>query len=735
VSLTRVRSAAARAASTHLPAFGLFVLITVIMTWPYTRQIQTSLYNWTDALLNTWTLAWGVHALLTNPLNLYNANIFYPYSNSLAYSESLLPETVVAMPIILATDMPAFAHNLLALSSFVLAAFGMYLLVFDLTRSRPAGLVAGMIYTFTSYKLMHFAHLQLLSSQWMPFALLYLRRTLADSPSLNKRTFKLSTVGLFSDLGALFDKERVRAALLFAIFFSLQALSSFYYAFFVAIAAALYVAYVLVLQVSTDVGGSALSSFDPSRMRGGGGEGHQPAMRQSLRVLNRASRDWASARVVPTMTALGLIAVITVPLSLPYFAVQRELGLERGTQDVEYYAATVRTYFSVPDGNWLYGRWLAPKARMTGSGERDFVGFVAIALALVGLVGRPRHVSEKWFYVLLAVVGVILSFGARNQILSFPKWPILTLPFYLPFRYLFEWVPGFRAMRGPDRFAYLAVLGLAVLAGYGARTLIARIRATRPTWSYAAPLTALVLVALIGLENIAIPIRVTNPATLARPLPDATRYLAGSDPNAVVLEIPMVFDNESLAWPQYYSIFHWRSLVNGFSGFFPPGYDALVGITRAFPSEISLAVLDEIGVRTVVVHNDLLTPAQRAGVRTRLAGFESRLTRVFSFASDDIYELNGDGSAWAAALAQSIPEGTRVWLDNSQGEKREFFELAAPFLQGRELYGDASAAYRPLTPLDPQRPVDFVVTNANGDPPDGFPRRVWTNDFMTVYAR
>jgi hypothetical protein len=89
-------------------------------------------------------------------------------------------------------------------------------------------------------------------------------------------------------------------------------------------------------------------------------------------------------------------------------------------------------------------------------------GFVAIALALLGLVGRPRRETEKWFYLLLAVVGVILSFGARNQILSFPKWPILSLPFYLPFRYLFEWVPGFRAMRGPDRFAYLAVLGLAV---------------------------------------------------------------------------------------------------------------------------------------------------------------------------------------------------------------------------------------------------------------------------------
>lgn len=672
---SRVGRIVTRTASTHLGALGLFILITVIMTWPYTRQIQTSLYNWSDALLNTWTMAWGTHALLTDPLNLYNANIFYPYANTLAYSESLLPQTLVAMPIILATDMPAFAHNLLALSSFVLAAFGMYLLVFDLTGSPLAGLVAGMIYTFTSYKLMHFPHLQLLSSQWMPFALLYLRKTCAQ-PS------------------------RWTHAFLFAIFFSLQALSSFYYAFFAAIASALYVAYIL-----------------------------------ALRVRARTAKAWVSVRAAPIMMTLGLIAVINLPLSLPYFAVQRDLGLERGMQDVEYYAATVRTYFSVPDGNWLYSKWLAPKARMTGSGERDFVGFVAIALAFVGLVGRPFRDSEKWFYLLLGIVGVVLSFGARNQIFSFPRWPTLTLPFYLPFRYLFEWVPGFKAMRGPDRFAYLAVLGLAVIAGYSTRTFMQRIRAWRPDRAFVAPAAALVLLMLIGLENIAVPVRLTNPATLARPLPDATRFIAGSDPNAVVLELPMFLDKESLAWPQYYSIFHWRPLVNGFSGFFPPGYEAFAAITGEFPGKASLAVLDEIGVRTVVVHNDLLTPPERAGIQTRLAALDSRITLLGHFGTDDVYQLSGDGRGWAVDLAQSIPDGARVWLDNSQESAREFFELAAAFLPGRELYGEASAAYRPLAAPDSLHPVDFAITNANGDPPDGFPRRVWANEYLTVYGR
>ena len=51
----------------HLPALVLFILVTLVMTWPYPAQIQTSLYNWSDSLLNSWTLGWGTHALLTDP--------------------------------------------------------------------------------------------------------------------------------------------------------------------------------------------------------------------------------------------------------------------------------------------------------------------------------------------------------------------------------------------------------------------------------------------------------------------------------------------------------------------------------------------------------------------------------------------------------------------------------------------------------------------------------------------
>jgi hypothetical protein len=41
----------------------------------------------------------------------------------------------------------------------------------------------------------------------------------------------------------------------------------------------------------------------------------------------------------------------------------------------------------------------------------------------------------------------------------------------------------------------------------------------------------------------------------------------------------------------YYSTFHWQSLLNGYSGFFPPSYGQLMNAMRAFPDDESMHAL------------------------------------------------------------------------------------------------------------------------------------------------
>lgn len=62
-----------------------------------------------------------------------------------------------------------FAYNLLLFLSFPLSALAMYLLALEVTKSKYASFVSGLIYSFSLYHLWHgFSHLDLSQTQWLP---------------------------------------------------------------------------------------------------------------------------------------------------------------------------------------------------------------------------------------------------------------------------------------------------------------------------------------------------------------------------------------------------------------------------------------------------------------------------------------------------------------------------------------------------------------------------------------
>ena len=52
----------------------------------------------------------------------------------------------------------------------------------------------------------------------------------------------------------------------------------------------------------------------------------------------------------------------------------------------------------------------------------------------------------------------------------------------------------------------------------------------------------------------------------------------------------------------YYSLQHWKPLVNGYSGFAPASYGALLHDLRGFPDDEGIAALRRRKVRYLLVH-------------------------------------------------------------------------------------------------------------------------------------
>lgn len=167
--------------SVGLGALCAYAAAAVWMTWPLaTAPARLGLRNM-DVFGNIWALAWSCHQALHDPLHLFDSNMFYPWSGSLAYAESLLPQALQAAPVRLLGGSPLLAYNVVFLLTFVLSAFGAYLLAREISGSRRAGLLAGLAFGFCAYRWDHIVHLQSLSTQWLPLALWFALRSMRTS--------------------------------------------------------------------------------------------------------------------------------------------------------------------------------------------------------------------------------------------------------------------------------------------------------------------------------------------------------------------------------------------------------------------------------------------------------------------------------------------------------------------------------------------------------------------------
>ncbi|HEX5506689.1 MAG TPA: hypothetical protein VFW96_28995 [Thermomicrobiales bacterium] len=230
----RARDAAGLAASPDAPAAPsrsarwrwlvflvlAYAVATVAMTWPLALEVDRATPPTGDALYQVWIARWVQHALVTDPLHLYDANIFYPHQHTLTYSDSDVPAALAAAPLFWLTGNALTANNLLVLATFVVAATGMYALVARLTGNRAAAFLAGLAYAFLPYRYAHLQHLNQLGHAWTPWVLL---------------AFAL-----------LIERPGWRTALAFALLLTVQVLMSFYLAFQIAGALAVALAVALV---------------------------------------------------------------------------------------------------------------------------------------------------------------------------------------------------------------------------------------------------------------------------------------------------------------------------------------------------------------------------------------------------------------------------------------------------------------------------------------------------------
>src|SRR5436309_3076655 len=99
--------------SRRASALAICVLLAVVHTWPLAlHPAHYSRNDNADTELNEWILAWVAHQLPRHPLHLFEANIFYPAHDVLAFSEPLIVPAMIGAPLTWLGASPVLVYNL-----------------------------------------------------------------------------------------------------------------------------------------------------------------------------------------------------------------------------------------------------------------------------------------------------------------------------------------------------------------------------------------------------------------------------------------------------------------------------------------------------------------------------------------------------------------------------------------------------------------------------------------------
>jgi hypothetical protein len=212
------------------------------------------------------------------------------------------------------------------------------------------------------------------------------------------------------------------------------------------------------------------------------------------------------------------------------------------------------------------------------------------------------------------------------------------------------------------------------------------------------------LAVLLPLEQWSRP-RPTAAVPAGADVPPVYAWLAadGDDP---LVELPVYPFRARRFWAAYlyFSTYHWRPIPIGRTSFYPPAHEWLVWNLRDFPDAVSLAFLDRLALRTVVVH-PRVWPEPERGRRLAALEAEPRLAwrRSFDAVPDERFAALGLGEERVYALS---PSGVPAAPCAPDGElPRQGWTLSSTGVNKPERVTDGDAATAWMTAI-PQRPGD-----------------------------
>ncbi|MFC2158332.1 discoidin domain-containing protein [Acidobacteriota bacterium] len=647
----------------------ILALVSIGMTYPLVIHMNDQVpSDLGDPLYSIWVMSWNKHAVQTDGLAIGNTNIFYPYQNTLYFADPLILLSAMNVIFLLMGANPVLSYNLLFLLSFFFTGLSMFMLVKYLSGSKMGGILAGIIYAFFPYRIAHISHIELLYFMWFPLILLNLHK--------------------------YYERPRFKYMGFAGIFIILQALSCAYYAVYTALFAGGFILiftyrcrlfrqwrfWMTLLVVASICFLIILPFYYPfvdthqamSFSRGMTEVKHYSAQPRDFLSVPSWNRVWSlvlRSHLDPEFLLFPGFSVLF--LSLFWWFRFRSRNKREKKKRHSLFWWWDRINLLVLMGSiflvWLFkgSLFLFGVRLIRIDNLRNPLIILALSLILrvfmdirqKGPITRyvlflfkaetstPSTDFLQKFYLITAITAAILCMG-----------PFITVGgnelFAGPYYVLFNWIPGFQGLRVPARFIILVMTALCVLSGWGVVKLK---EAFGISWKKF--IFPLILGILILLEYISIPIPMKE-VKVGEKIPPIYSAVRDLPPDSALVEFPLPRIHEIPLYNaryMYYSIYHWKLMLNGYSGYTPPGYSILVESLENATVRQMMTILHRLDVKYILVHTEGYREQKGRNLVIRFRKFEDLVELVEQNQGDFLFRIREN--AKLTLKRGRIPEG------------------------------------------------------------------------------
>ena len=392
----------------HIFVIMIFLILTSIMTFPLVLDFNFGLpgvnSSCHDKCHMMWRIWWSDHSFENN-LDFKNTDyVFYPDGTSLGGNLALFT-TGLGVIIFKFTNNLITTYNTIILIGFTFGGYSMYLLSNHFRRNFYSSIVAGIVFTFSSFHFVHSGHhLGLSMIGWIPLYLLIL--------------FKIQ------------KEQSLSYSILGGIFLFLISLTHLYYFIIVILFSLIFVGVFLVKKKEI---------------------GNKIFIKQILIIM-----------IIGIALTIGTFYSVffsndesdKIPLwQHEMFSVSLENLIMPSPKHTHQLLTDYAIMYGIHD---LAGNPNVPGVRSIE--QVVYLGYAAIILATIALINFRKQYA--WFWASIGGLFLLISLGPELRIFNNLTGIIL------PERFFYEVIPGWDAIRAPARFIVITNISLAILSSY-----------------------------------------------------------------------------------------------------------------------------------------------------------------------------------------------------------------------------------------------------------------------------